>query len=342
MHFSAGRSINSWHPTMSSDTTDPSYWLNWRFLLCAVWVLSSMAVASILIWKYECSGPDAIEGGEARHGKMTLYEDEPWMPCLRTIHPLWLLVFRVIAFFVFTALLVVNIVVDGTSILYYYTQWTFILVAIYFGLGVLLSVYGCHQYMSRASRDRIDRRRLNPECSPMNGETTNDPDAMKNPTFQVSPNNRRTAGFCGYLFQIIYQSNAGAVILTDFVFWLIIFPFLAMKDYDLNFLQIGMHSINAVFLLGDTALNCLRFPWFRIAYFLLWTSIYVIFQWIIHSCISIWWPYPFLDLSSAHAPIWYFIVAVLHVPCYAFFSLLMKLKHSLLLRWFPQSYYFAN
>ncbi|XP_020585997.1 uncharacterized protein LOC110028477 isoform X2 [Phalaenopsis equestris] len=332
---------------MVSNTMDPSYWLNWRFLLCAVWVLSSMAVASFLMWKYEGFRTDGTEGGEAQNGKRgTLYEDEAWRPCLRTIHPVWLLVFRVVAFFVFVALLAVTIVVDGVSILFYYTQWTFMLVTIYFGLGLLLSAYGCYQYINIVSGDRIERMRLDSEhsstISTINCETPNRSHTMKTPMFQGNQINRKIAGFGGYLFQIIYQTNAGAVMLTDFVFWLIIFPFLAVKDYDLNFLQIGMHSINAVFLLGDAALNSLQFSSFRIAYFLLWTSIYVIFQWVFHICKSIWWPYPFLDLSSAHAPIWYFVVAVLHVPCYAVFSLIIKLKHYLLMRWFPGSHYPAS
>jgi hypothetical protein len=82
------------------------------------------------------------------------------------------------------------------------------------------------------------------------------------------------------------------------------------------------------------------FPWFRMGYFCLWTVTYVIFQWIVHACINLWynkplflvltqllrrrkthyytllsntsflswkqrWPYPFLDLSSSFAPLWY-------------------------------------
>ncbi|RWW21592.1 hypothetical protein GW17_00014249 [Ensete ventricosum] len=50
------------------------------------------------------------------------------------------------------------------------------------------------------------------------------------------------------------------------------------------------------------------------------------------------WPYPFLDLSSTYAPIWYFVVAVMHIPCYAAFPLIIKMKHFLLSRWFPLSY----
>ncbi|KAL7233325.1 hypothetical protein ACSBR1_017037 [Camellia fascicularis] len=72
--------------------------------------------------------------------------------------------------------------------------------------------------------------------------------------------------------------NAGAVMLTDCVFWFIIVPFLAIKDYNLNFVIDYKYAYHAVFLLGDTALNCLRFPWFRIAYFFLWTAVYVHFK----------------------------------------------------------------
>lgn len=32
--------------------------------------------------------------------------------------------------------------------------------------------------------------------------------------------------------------NAGAVMLTDIVFWFILVPFLAIKDYNLNFVSI--------------------------------------------------------------------------------------------------------
>ncbi|KAK1363118.1 hypothetical protein POM88_038679 [Heracleum sosnowskyi] len=103
-------------------------------------------------------------------------------------------------------------------------------------------------------------------------------------------------------------------------------------------LVVNMHSINAVFLAGEAALNCMRFPWFRIAYFFLWTTVYVSFQWILHSLSATWWPYPFLDLSDSFSPLWYSSVALSHIPCYGVFALIMKLKHFTYLRLFPQSY----
>ncbi|XP_072961419.1 uncharacterized protein [Typha angustifolia] len=347
MHVSTGSSDHSWQPLATADTTTASYWLNWRVLLCAIWVFSSMIIASILIWRYE--GPDSEregegdgEGeGEGRRATVgNLYDDESWRPCLKEIHPTWLLAFRVVSFFILLVLLTVNVIVDGESIFYYYTQWTFLLVTVYFGLGSLLSIYGCHQYLNKVGGDRVEFVRSDTEHGGYLAPTT-EANANVHPSKSSGScenDNRETAGFWGYLFQIIFQTNAGAVMLTDSVFWFIIFPVLAIKDYNLNFTLIWMHSINAVFLLGDTALNSLRFPWFRISYFLLWTAIYVIFQWVIHATIPIWWPYPFLDLKSPQAPIWYLVVALMHIPCYAVFPLLLRLKYLLLARWFPQSF----
>ncbi|OWM71524.1 hypothetical protein CDL15_Pgr005711 [Punica granatum] len=70
-------------------------------------------------------------------------------------------------------------------------------------------------------------------------------------------------------------------------------------------MTVNVHTLNFALLLGDTALNCLRVPWYRISYFILWTSAFVIFQWVLHACFSVWWPYPFLDLSSPYSPLWY-------------------------------------
>ncbi|XP_058195524.1 uncharacterized protein LOC131311905 [Rhododendron vialii] len=329
-------SRDSWQPVMTANTATPSYWFNWRFLICFIWVLTAMVFASTLISKHEGPRGKPRRGGarrenqEEREAVGMLYADEVWKPCVKGVHPGWLLAFRAIAFFVLLVLLLLNVHVDGGDIFFFYTQWTFTLVTIYFGLGSVLSVYGCFQYQDEESR--ADHRVNSGEFDAERGT------GAKHMGSNQEHSTRRIAGFWGYLFQIIFQMSAGAVMLTDCVFWFIIVPFLAIKDYRFNFLIVYMHSINAVFLLGDTALNCLRFPWFRIAYFFLWTAVYVIFQWIVHACVSLWWPYPFLDLSTPLAPLWYSSVALMHIPCYGIFVLIMKLKHFLFSKWFPHSY----
>ncbi|KAJ6875517.1 hypothetical protein NC652_035040 [Populus alba x Populus x berolinensis] len=268
MSFTTGSPKDTWQPVMTANTTIASYWLNWRFFLCAIWVLILMTIALILIWKNEhrC-GVERDSGGNRQEAEAPFYDDETWRPCLEGIHPAWLLVFRVFAFFALSVLLIISVFVDGGSIFYFYTQWTFTSVTIYFGLGSLLSIRGCYQYHKRAGDKRVDNVEADPEqgtrVSPSVGQSFNTSMAMKSSNSHERLDVRQPAGKLAFIFQIIFQMNAGAVVLTDCVFWFILVPFLAIKDYHLTSLVIGIHSLNAVFLLGDTALNSLLVISFR-------------------------------------------------------------------------------
>lgn len=296
---------------------DPSlqYWLRWGVVSCYLCVLGCLGLSAYLLRRYEGPGthhqPEKAVAGEDKRRPGVVYDGEAWMPCLHGLHPRWLLTYRLIAFLFFGVHNMVIASTDGT-ILYYYTEWTFTLVTVYFGLATLLSLYGCIKNV---------------------GAT---PDVENGGNRQE---NRDVAGFWTYLLQIIYQANAGAVMLTDTVFWLVIFPYNRAHHVHPSYMLVIMHSLNAVFLLGDAALHSLPFPWFRIAYFFLWTSVYVVFEWIVHAKHNTMWPYPFLDLSWKLAPLWYVVVGLLQVPCYMlFFWLVVWLKPRVLSKWFPGRY----
>ncbi|XP_021727059.1 uncharacterized protein LOC110694190 isoform X2 [Chenopodium quinoa] len=303
---------------MATDTTDPSYWLNWRFLICALYILGITVFNTFLIWKYE--GKKKLDNERRERGIIpvgVLYKDEVWKTCLKSIHPAFLLAFRLFAFVVLLAVIVSNTIAKGPGIFFYYTQWTFTLTTTYFGFASAFSLYGCW-------RDRGE------DCQSKAASQNIDAEQGSN----VAP---KLEGCTGYLLQIMYQVAAGAVLLTDVVFWLLIYPFLTGKDYRLAFFDVSLHSIN-VLILGDSILNCMKFPMFRIAYFILWTGVFVVVQWIIHACVSLKWPYPFMDLSPPYAPIWYAAVGLLHIPCFGAFALIVKLKHLWLSRSFSESY----
>lgn len=107
---------------VNDDSTTLSYWLNWRVFLCAIWVLTPMVVASFLIWKYEYSGSLKTEGGRTEEENSSILHHRSWKPCLKEIHPVFLLVFRITAFCLLLVALSVDIAIHGFELFYYYTQ----------------------------------------------------------------------------------------------------------------------------------------------------------------------------------------------------------------------------
>ena len=114
---------DAWHPsTTIVDTTASSYWFNWRVMICCMWMAIAMVITAFLIFKYEGFRRKRSGEGEEKEWSGNVYEDETWRPCLRNIHPAWLLAFRAVAFFVLLIMLIVIGLVDGPTIFFYYTQ----------------------------------------------------------------------------------------------------------------------------------------------------------------------------------------------------------------------------
>lgn len=128
--FVTGSTEHTWQPTMSAETNIPSYWLNWRFFLCAVFVLASLFLSSFLIWKYEQglvkrkkrTDLDRDHDDDQSELIEVVYDDETWNTCVETIHPNWLLGFRVFGFVVLLGLISGNAIADGAGIFIFYTQ----------------------------------------------------------------------------------------------------------------------------------------------------------------------------------------------------------------------------
>ncbi|KAF5177115.1 transmembrane protein [Thalictrum thalictroides] len=242
----------------------------------------------------------------SRLQKPHLNSSDLWLPCWRNLNPVWLLIYRALVVSCMSWLLYEVTILYGVPIFFFYTQWTFTLVIAYFALGTIISAHGCWKYLKTAVVE-------------------NEEDNVK-----------ERAGFWGYLMLIVYQTCAGAVMLTDIVFWGLLLPFQSEGQFVLTLLIGCMHGVNLLFLLLDTALNNLPFPWFRMAYFVFWSCTYIIFQWTLHARGISWWPYAFLELSTPWAPVWYLAIALIHIPCYGFYVLVVKLKISLFSKLFPR------
>ncbi|XP_028771005.1 uncharacterized protein LOC114728293 [Neltuma alba] len=254
-----------------------------------------------------------------------------WTSSWRGLNPLWLLSTRFTSFLVMAVLLTWDALKNGSAIFYYYSEWTFTLVMIYFALASVVSAYGCwHNLKPSEHGAEADYLRRDLEESMSSDTVTYEEKetrgSIKLQSLYAGEEFQQRAGFWGYLMQIIYQICGGAVIITDIVYWGVIVPFLTISRLKLNSLMGFMHTLNLAFLLVDTALNDLPFPWFRMAYFVLWSCAYIIFLWVAHVCGLSWWPYPFLELDNPWAPLWYFFLAAFHIPCYWLYVLIVKAK----------------
>ncbi|KAL8544789.1 hypothetical protein ACS0TY_005129 [Phlomoides rotata] len=296
---------------------DLDYWLQWQVLVCAVIIVlpTAIAIAIGLLRKRSTAGPKPVD---------------MWSPCWRYLHPRWLLFYRAFAFVTMAFLLYQTVAAFGFFVFFFYTQWTFALVMIYFALSTIVSIRGC----------KIHARKSTPQTGEGDKFLKKDAQETNNGTTSKSnsdPDDDQL-GFLENLLQMVYHACAGAVILTDVVFWGLLLPFMSGENFQLTLLIGCMHSVNAVFLILESALNRLQFTWFGLVYFVLWSSAYIIFHWGLHACCLTWWPYPFLDLSTSSAPLWYLALTLVHLPCYGLYVWLTKAKHAAFSRMFPHAF----
>ncbi len=119
----------------------------WPFLICIFMVTSFLVVGIAILCRYEggkVSGPrleqleDPSIVGILPIGY--LCREELWMSCGGAVRPELLLVFRALAVAYLLPQLLYNIVKDGVSGYFFYTQWTFTLLILYFSLALRVSV----------------------------------------------------------------------------------------------------------------------------------------------------------------------------------------------------------
>ncbi|KAL6504970.1 hypothetical protein OROGR_024787 [Orobanche gracilis] len=270
------------------------YWLQWQVVVCAlIFILPTAIAIRILRQKVDLVVPVDL-----------------WATCWRNLHPRWLLIYRAFAFLAMALLLYDTVAAFGFFVFFFYTQWTCSLVMVYFALATIVSVRGCRIHVS--------------EHSP-----TREKDKFLKYGTELASKERESKGFVK-LEQVNYNPIpieelgfmcAGAVVLTDIVFWCLLLPFMTDENFQLTLMIGCMHSVNAVVLIIESALNRLvkPFSWFGLVYFVMWSCVYVVFQWVLHACCFTWWPYPFLDLSTPWVPGFGFVsYSLLWAVCIAY------------------------
>lgn len=106
-----------------TDTTVPSYWLNWRVFMCSLLLVLSVFIAFVLLWKYEYSADEDDDSTpDSKAECWHLWFNEAWRPCAKEVNPIWLMAFRLVSFSLLVSAVTSNFVVYGSNLFFYYTQ----------------------------------------------------------------------------------------------------------------------------------------------------------------------------------------------------------------------------
>ncbi|CAA2953328.1 Hypothetical predicted protein [Olea europaea subsp. europaea] len=256
------------------------YWLKWKVLVCALIFLLPAAVAVILLRKRTSAGSNPLNSNDL------------WVPCWRNLNPKWLLFYRAIAFVSMSFLLYEVVAAFGFFVFFFYTQVQ---------CSLLLNVHKLATSSFYGESKKYSKQ-VHQSFRTMLALTWFDNNLVR------KANSRTIFSLYWHLELplpiIVYETCGGAVMLTDIVFWGLLLPFMTGENFQLTLLIGCMHSVNALLLILDSAVNSMPFPWFGLVYFVLWSVAYVVFQWVLHACCFTWWPYPFLELSTPWAPLW--------------------------------------
>lgn len=312
---------------------------HWPFAICVSFVAFFTVGAVFLLWKYE-GAKAAVPCEEQTDPSLIgivpigyLSREELWSSCGGALNPRWLHHFRAICFVYLLALLLYNIITDGFGVYFFYTQWTFTLLIIYFALSFRLSLLHFLEERTMVSVNRIPPPKstdhdilLHTHQETSDGVKSFDYEAGPPLPFARGEEKLEDAGIGGYVTQCVFQALLPAAMLTDLVYWVI----LVRPNSHHSFIDINMHAVNLVLLLVEFSLNSLRFPWFRISYLILWSAAYAVFQFTLHfTGLSHRWPYAFLNVDTPYAPAWYLFIIVFHGICFAICLLLALGKQSL-------------
>ncbi|KAL3695575.1 hypothetical protein R1sor_009651 [Riccia sorocarpa] len=306
---------------------------HWPFFGCLVVALLYILLAIKFIRQYE--GPGRPRGSKAHPfmGVFTIADldrAELWKSCWSAVHPRVLLGFRLFAFFYMLSLLLWNLYLGGIWIFNFFTQWTFSLLTAYFGVAAWVSYKHCRHLKYGGTKFNSEFSEEQVKLTGEKGISVDLSDTRVHVSEPEAPKKEITSpGLVGYVMQIMFQVAGAAVFMTDFVYWLILVPYVLPKTHKHNFIDINLHVVNAVLLAIEILLNNMYYPWFRISYVVFWTCSYVFVQWILHAVGSSWWPYPFLDLATPFAPLWYAGLSFLHVALAFFVMTLVNIKQYL-------------
>ena len=227
-----------------------------------------------------------------------------------------LFVFRAGAAFFFLLVQIWDIWRSRGRCLAFYTSWNFILQGVYFFLAAWSTK--CQL------KHRVDERTAT-YMALVDGED----DSIVSP-FGSRNRISRDSGVHWIDLELLLDVCLAASLLICVVVWTILYPYAVKTGHPekiLNGVSYCQHGLNVLLLQLDFLSTEHLVSKDTLPLIMGWPSVYAIFAWIVHGTVAKgFWPYPFLELNTPWAPLWYGGLLAAHIIALILVMLLSMAK----------------
>lgn len=235
----------------------------------------------------------------------------------------FLLYYRLIAAVFYACVQCYDVYRTRARCMAFYTSWNFIAQGVYFALAYAKTRRLAKQQQnrslataSRVKEDDIETALLGDNLS----------------VRRASSHADRSANDWISL-ELLLDVCLATSLLISFVVWTILYPY-AVKIHHpetiLNGVSYFQHGLNVLLLQIDFFCTQHHVSLKAVPLIMIWPSLYALFAWLLHGTIAKgFWPYPFLQVDTPWAPLWYGGILVAHLLFFGLVWLVSRVKQRL-------------
>lgn len=289
----------------------PGFVLSWETILCATEIVAALSVSLYLMYrKAKRDRIDEPSSSSPTRAKALSPLTQPRSFCSIDA----LLYYRVAALVFYVVVQVYNMYHTRLRCMIFYTSWNFIGQGVYFGIAAWRT--------SQVRRSQQHRQGY----TALLEENANSLDGKAHVSLVAT----RHRGWIR--FELLLDVCLATSILVTVVVWTILYPYaikMHVTEMLLNWVSYSQHAINLVILQVDFLCTRHTVSLDALPMLIAWSSIYSIFTWILHGTVAKgFWPYPFLQVDTPWAPLWYAGLLFAHLLGFAFVYLISSFKRS--------------
>ncbi|CAH0484300.1 unnamed protein product [Peronospora farinosa] len=140
----------------------------------------------------------------------------------------------------------------------------------------------------------------------------------------------RDSGLHWIDLELLLDVCLAASLLICVVVWTILYPYAVKTGHPekiLNGVSYCQHGVNVLLLQLDFLATRHLVSKDALPLIMGWPSVYAVFAWIVHGTVAKgFWPYPFLEVNTPWAPLWYGGLLAAHIMALILVMLLSKVK----------------